>query len=380
MILRLGTRFAAPTGARTGSHGRSSNGESYPQRRSGATLPVLVDHDAKPLRGVLPAAVPDRLDAGTTALDLRLRRTRFFRLRSRRPGPTRCGRPGARPAESDPCRVRETIRAILTRVFIIGGVIRRSGALLLTLVLSLSVAACGANGSDVRPDVEYKPVLLPVKFVVDTDGVYVTGESSMVTPIGVFTLNANYNLVPSQNSTYVVIRNRKQRPEPADNVYKVRTGGDRLTAVLDGHIEIAVANGMVTIDVTAAKVSFIQLRQTRVVAAAAKPTGMALWWHNSVAKWNSGYARSPYKPFVLTRWAYDDSTIGKYYGAGFIWFLIRLAVAIVFVLPDLVLTLVFLVGQFCYFFFGPTGANIVWGVFLLLIVWFVLHIAWARRS
>jgi hypothetical protein len=259
-------------------------------------------------------------------------------------------------------------------------VLPRGVAGLLALFVTLTVAACGGDASNVQPEIEYKPVILPVKLVVGANGVNITGESSIVTPVGVFSLNTNYNLMQSQNATYVVIRNRKQHPKPADNVFRVRTGGDRLDAVIDGHTEIAVENGRVTIDVTGAKVRVIQLKQTRLVAADAGPTGITLWWHNSLAKWNAGWARSPYKPFVLTRWAYDDSTIGKYYGAGFVWFLLRLALAVLFVLFDLILTVVFMVGQLFYFFFGPTGANIIWGLFLLLAAWATFGVVRAMRE
>jgi hypothetical protein len=158
----------------------------------------------------------------------------------------------------------------------------------------------------------------------------------------------------------------------------VRAGGDRLDAVVDGRTEIAVEDGRVTIDVSGAKVKTIQLKQSRVVAAAG-PTGVALWWHNGMSRWNAGYDRSPYKPFMLTRWAYDDSTMSSFYGVGFIWFLLRLALAIMLSIVDLLLTAVFLIAQFFNYFFGPTGANIVWGIFLLAVLYLVVrHVMYIR--
>jgi hypothetical protein len=247
--------------------------------------------------------------------------------------------------------------------------VRRLVALPLVVFLTCTVVACGGSSSGMQPELEYKPIILPVKFVVGVDGVEMSGESSIVTPVGVFTLNAGYNLSRPQNSTYVVIRNRRQRPAPADNVFRVRAGGDRLDAVVDGHTEVAVKDGWVMIDVSGAKVRVIQLQQTRVVSADAGPAGVALWWHNGLSRWNAGYDRPPYKPFMLTRWAFDDATLGKYYGLGFLWFLLRLALAILLFVVDLALTLVFLIAQFFNYFFGPTGANIVWGVFLLIILY-----------
>jgi hypothetical protein len=61
--------------------------------------------------------------------------------------------------------------------------------------------------------------------------------------------------------------------------------------------------------------------------------------------WSKGWEASLYKPFMLTRWAYDDSTIDKWCGLGFVWFLLRLALTLVLLLVDLVLSSIFLAAQ-----------------------------------
>ena len=60
-------------------------------------------------------------------------------------------------------------------------------------------------------------------------------------------------------------------------------------------------------------------------------------------RWHKGWDLSFYHPFSFSRWAYDDSTIGKWYGVGFVWFFLRLALALVLGLVDIALSLVFLV-------------------------------------
>ncbi|MGO9162068.1 MAG: hypothetical protein ACLP7J_15375, partial [Streptosporangiaceae bacterium] len=64
--------------------------------------------------------------------------------------------------------------------------------------------------------------------------------------------------------------------------------------------------------------------------------------------------RSWYKPFMLCGWAYDDSTLTKWYGIGFIWFLLRLVLAAFLFIVDLVFTIFFLIGQVVFMLFGPS--------------------------
>jgi hypothetical protein len=82
-------------------------------------------------------------------------------------------------------------------------------------------------------------------------------------------------------------------------------------------------------------------------------------------------------PYALTRWAYDDSTIGKWYGIGFIWFLLRLTLAVICFLIDTVLSLGFLLGQLGFVCFGPTGRNVIYGLLILAILG-IGTIAWSE--
>ncbi|WP_306207220.1 hypothetical protein [Actinoplanes sp. RD1] len=244
---------------------------------------------------------------------------------------------------------------------------RWSFAALFALFLLLSLPAC-TDDPAVHPEVHFKPVLLPVKFTIGPDGVDVSGESTMVTPVGVFSINAKYSLPDRpRDAVYVVIRDRS-RNRGVDDIYLVDHGGGSLRAVVDGRTTIEVQDGRVTIDVTGGRVGVVQLSRTPSAASASRPNAVRSWWDNGTRKWDAGWDRSLYKPFVLTRWAYDDATLGKWHGLGFLWFLARLAVALLMIPLDVVCSVVFLLAQGAYYFWGPTGQNIVYGVGLLAVL------------
>ncbi|MFB9719197.1 hypothetical protein [Planobispora longispora] len=90
------------------------------------------------------------------------------------------------------------------------------------------------------------------------------------------------------------------------------------------------------------------------------------------AIWKSSFC----SPFVLSRWAYDDSTISSWFGLGFLWFLIRLVVALIPGLVDLVLIVACVVAAIAFVLFGTTGQNIVYGLEALL----ALFIAFAGSN
>jgi hypothetical protein len=144
---------------------------------------------------------------------------------------------------------------------------------------------------------------------------------------------------------------------------------------VDGTTVIAVHDGQVLIDVTDGSIKKIEFRQ----AATTAPEQHSGWWHGVSAQWNSGWSPSIYKPFMLSKWAYDDSTIDKWYGLGFVWFLIRLALALLLAIADIILSLIFLLAQLAYLFFGPTGRNIVWGAAILLFLLIVVTVYVSAR-
>ncbi|MFF0720464.1 hypothetical protein [Micromonospora sp. NPDC003816] len=227
------------------------------------------------------------------------------------------------------------------------------------MLLVLVLAGCDPEAEG---KVRYKPVLLPVALTIGPDGVAVEGETSFINPIGEFSIGAEYSLPPRDGGTiYVLLRDRKRGKTGFDKVFRVQTGRDQLTVVVNGKTMIQVKDGQVLIDITGGSVKKIQFKQSE---ATAKESGDP-FWVKAGAKWSKGWQASIYKPFMLTRWAYDDSTIDKWYGLGFVWFLLRLALTLVLLLVDLMLSSIFLVAQIAYLIFDGTGRNVVWGIAIL---------------
>ncbi|RGC70867.1 hypothetical protein C5N14_01865 [Micromonospora sp. MW-13] len=233
------------------------------------------------------------------------------------------------------------------------------------ILLALVVAGCDPE-TEGKGKLRYKPPLLPVALTLGPDGVAVEGETSFVTPIGEFSIGAEYSLPPRDGSTiYVLLRDRKKGKTGFDKVFRVQAGREQLTVIVNGTTTIQVKDGQVLIDITDGAVKKIQFK--RVDQATVKEGGDS-FWAKTGAKWDQGWESSIYKPFVLTRWAYDDSTIDKWCGLGFVWFLLRLALTLVLLLVDLVLSSIFLIAQIAYLIFGATGRNVVWGVAILVVI------------
>lgn len=243
-------------------------------------------------------------------------------------------------------------------------------AAVLVVILTFLNTACGGS---VRPGLNYQPVFLPVHLSVSSSGVAIGGDTSLVTPIGTFSIGASY-LLPRQNDgIYVILRNRKTG---YDHIFDVRTGGDHLTAVINGRSIISVSGGQVLIDVTSGRIKKITFRQVRTAISEQSDPGI---WHAVTGRWDTGWRQSWYKPFAMSRWAYSDSTIGEWFGVGFIWFLLRLLLAVVLGFIDLVLTIGFLLGQIAFLVFGPTGRDVVYGLIVLLFLGIVTA-AWFGRD
>ncbi|MBB6349488.1 hypothetical protein FHU36_006033 [Nonomuraea muscovyensis] len=250
-----------------------------------------------------------------------------------------------------------------------GGLRRLARVALATLaiVASAGCAAGEAKGS-------YKPALLPVKLEWDSSGVKVTGESSLVTPIGVFSIGAAYSLAgTADDALYVIIRNARKSPaDPSvagfDHIYKVKSGTGEFTAVVNGTAVIQIVDRQVLIDVTHGTVRTVEFRGAEA-AVQERAAGID-------DRWRSHWETCFYSPMALSRWAYDDSTMGSLYGLGFAWFLARLALAIVLGLVDLLLVAATFLAAVAYMFFGPTARNIVYGVEALVFVFFAFA-GWA---
>jgi hypothetical protein len=233
----------------------------------------------------------------------------------------------------------------------------------LALVVAI-LAVCAGCGSNFSAGVKYKPLYLPVTLSVGISGDTIEGNVSFASDIGQFSIGARYNLEPSRpGSIYVILRSRKTG---YDHIFEIKTGGDQFTAVVNGTTSISITNNQVLIDVTNGNIKKISFKSVNSqISEQAQGNWMAREWHKAGSRWDEGLRESWYKPYGLTRWAYDDSTIDRWYGVGFVWFLLRLILAIFMAIVDTVLSLGFLVGQIGFMLFGPTGRDLIYGLLVL---------------
>jgi hypothetical protein len=244
-----------------------------------------------------------------------------------------------------------------------GGRPRAGGVWRLVMALLLVLLCAGCGGS-VEPELSYKPEFLPVSLSIGRSGISIEGDDSLATPIGDFSIGARYSLPqPPSGNIYVILRDRKTG---YDHIFQVDSGAGHFTAVVNGTTSISITNNQVLIDVTNGTINKVEFERT---AAQIAEQGNGNWfsrqWNGLANRWNEGWSQSWYKPYGLTRWAYSDATIGKWYGAGFVWFLLRLVFAVLMAVVDTVLSLGFLVGQAFFLVFGPTGRDVVYGLMIL---------------
>jgi hypothetical protein len=253
-----------------------------------------------------------------------------------------------------------TEREAASIVFFSG--IKKILCLALAFLITVGCAACTENNPG--SSITYTPEFLPVHLILSSSGVSIGGNTSLITPVGSFSIGASYQLLPPYNGTYVVLRNRTTG---YDKIFEVHYGGNQFSAVINGSTTIDVSNGQVLIDVTAGNIKEVTFKRVpNEIPKQSQPS----WLHPITARWDAGWEQSWYKPFALTRLAYNDSTIRKWYGIGFVWFLLRLILTIVFFIIDVILSLGFLLGQIGFLFFGATARNVIYGLLVLIALGF----------
>jgi hypothetical protein len=231
---------------------------------------------------------------------------------------------------------------------------RKSGLALLAIpVLAMLCSACGTG---ISPTFGYRaPAFLPFSINIGKhdNNPTISGNASLITELGVFSIGAQFELPPPVSDTIrVILENRRTG---FDEIYQVQTGGDQFAAVVNGMTTISVSQDQVLIDVTDGtiqKITFKHVNSQIPEAQGGNPISRAV--HAPVSRWDIGWSRSWYKPFMLSRWAYDDSTITKWYGAGFVVFFFRLVLACILACFDLILTFFFFLGQFAVLCFGTS--------------------------
>lgn len=240
------------------------------------------------------------------------------------------------------------------------------------LVAIFLLNACGAAG-EVGPAIGFKPYLLPVKLTVTQSGVDIAGDRNIVTPLGLVSIGARIKLPAKEgDSIRVIIRDQKRGGIGLDDIYDVKAGGGSFEAVTNGTTVIRVTSEReVVIDITDARIESIEFR--KVSPAAFEGNGQ------DSSRWSEHWQTLPfgYHSWLLARWAYDDSTIEKWYGAGFTIFLARLIVATLLAIIDFLLVMVFFFAGLFYLF-GETARNVYYGFLAIFVLLMLLKTAWWR--
>jgi len=232
---------------------------------------------------------------------------------------------------------------------------RKSG--IAVIMIPLLALLCSACGGSVNPTLSYKaPAFLPFSITIGKhdNNPTIEGHLSLITELGVFSIGGQYELpAPVSGTIRVILRNRRTG---FDEIYQVRTGGDQFAAVVNGTTTISVSQDQVLIDITNGTIQKITFKQvnSQIAEAQSSSDGISRVVRTPMNRWDTGWNRSWYKPFMLSRWAYDDSTITKWYGLGFVWFFLRLILACILGIFDVFLTIFFFIGQLAVLCFGPS--------------------------
>jgi hypothetical protein len=151
--------------------------------------------------------------------------------------------------------------------------------------IALIGTVCTGCGNNVKTVATVKFDFLPVALSIGPSGVSIEGVKSLATPIGTFSIGALYELPPrNPGSIYVILRDRHTG---FDKIYKVQTGADQFTAVVNGTTSISITNGQVLIDITAGStikhVGF--KRVSDQISQRSKANWLAKAWHIAVIRW-----------------------------------------------------------------------------------------------
>ena len=225
------------------------------------------------------------------------------------------------------------------------------------LVLLLCASSCD-NSTGVEGEVGYQPPFLPFRFVLDNHGeVSIQGETQLVTFLGVFDINMKVPIKVEEDNLIIIIKDTNRVGEEiVVYEYKIESGQDEFVAVVNGRTAIGISQRQVVIDVSDGTVESIEFQKAPRSGNLIEIEGKDGFWK----PFPFGY-----KPFMLASWAYDDSTMEKWYGLGFLWFLIRLIVATPLFIVDLFITTNMVPAVIAHSLLGETAKNVCCGAISL---------------
>ncbi|NMI00596.1 serine/threonine-protein kinase [Pseudonocardia acidicola] len=97
------------------------------------------------------------------------------------------------------------------------------------------------------------------------------------------------------------------------------------------------------------------------------------------ARWAAHWASTPYHPFALFRAVYNTSTVDERFPFGMLVFAVRLVVALVVLVPDVLFSTVVFAGGIAFALFGETGRTAVYAISALPVLVVLLRFTgWLR--
>ncbi|MDM8522917.1 DUF4384 domain-containing protein [Desulfococcaceae bacterium HSG8] len=149
----------------------------------------------------------------------------------------------------------------------------------LLLVTLLTLPVCQAQADDTDYGVYWDVPLLPITLHVGTQGIEVSGRASVVTPVGVFGMEATSDIlekekparirdvVVKRNDLLLVVRNTGKW---GDKIYKVKDGNE-ISVLTNSQSLVMARNGNVVVDVSRGDVNEINFAGKREVFGSASP-------------------------------------------------------------------------------------------------------------
>lgn len=160
------------------------------------------------------------------------------------------------------------------------------------ILLLFIVSAC-------KSSISYKPPLLPIKISIDNKGnINVSGDMSVITPIGTFSIGANYTIHNIPNTTIVILRDKNKSKDGIDEIFRIKNEGDTLTAILDGKTIVKISNNQILIDITDAKISSIEFIREENKTLVKETSADGIFRNPQ---------HIPYKTFEISEWALYSS-------------------------------------------------------------------------
>lgn len=130
----------------------------------------------------------------------------------------------------------------------------RTFIIFIVIILSTISSNVNADNDNDGPYAEYKPPFLPFVITVDNEGIHISGEASIVTPLGSFSVGYSHNLLKKEHKNLMLVIKDQEK----EHVYEIDSN-QKLYVFVNGTTLIEAQNNVVIIDATKSKKLKIQL-------------------------------------------------------------------------------------------------------------------------